>query len=67
VGELPFEITIDENSIMGVRKNLNPLKSIFVKIRVSESGDTREQKSDTTLKSAPFLVSEKNQIQLTLP
>ena len=67
VGELPFEITIDENSIMGVRKNLNPVKSIFVKVRVSENGDTQEQKSDTTLKSAPFLVTEKNQIQLTLP
>ena len=67
VGELPFEITIDENSIMGVRKNLNPAKSIFVKVRVSESGDTQEQKSDTTLESAPFLVTEKNQIQLTLP
>ena len=67
VGELPFEITIDENSIMGVRKNLNPAKSIFVKVRVSESGDTQEQKSDTTLKSAPFLVTETNQIQLTLP
>ncbi len=67
VGELPFEITIDENSIMGVRKNLNPVKSIFVKVRVSESGDTQEQKNDTTLKSAPFLVTETNQIQLTLP
>ena len=66
-GDLPFEITIDENSIMGVRKNLNPAKSIFVKVRLSESGDTQEQKSDTTLKSAPFLVNEKNQIQLTLP
>ena len=66
-GELPFEITIDENSIMGVRKNINPAKSIFVKLRVSESGDTQEQKSDTTLKSAPFLVTETNQIQLTLP
>ena len=52
---------------MGVRKNLNLAKSIFVKVRLSESGDTQEQKSDTTLKSAPFLVTEKNQIQLTLP
>ena len=66
-GDLPFEITIDENSIMGVRKNLNPAKSIFVKVRVSESGDTKEQKSDKTVKSTPFLVTEKNQIQLILP
>jgi hypothetical protein len=51
---------------MGVRKNLNPAKSIFVKVRVSESGDTQEQKSDTTVKSTPFLLTEKNQIQLIL-
>ena len=52
---------------MGVRKSLDAAKSIFVKVRVSKSGDTQEQKSDTTVKSAPFLVTEKNQIKLTLP
>ena len=66
-GELPFEIIIDENSLMGARKNLDTTKSIFVKVRVSESGDTREQKSDTSMKSMPFLISEKNRVELSLP
>ncbi len=67
VRELPFEITIDDNSIMGARKSLDETKTIFVKIRVSESGSVRTQKGDVTKKSAPFVMSTKNQIQIILP
>jgi tetratricopeptide (TPR) repeat protein len=67
VRDLPFELTIDNSSIMGARKSLDKTKSIFVKVRVSASGDTKEQRSDLTTKSVPFLISKKNQIHLTLP
>lgn len=67
VGELPFEIIIDEKSIMGARKSLDASKSIFVKVRLSVSGDTTEQKGDMTKKSAPFLMAKNNQVRIALP
>jgi cytochrome c-type biogenesis protein CcmH len=66
-GELPLEIIINEKSLMGARTNLDATRSIFVKVRVSESGDTREQKSDTSVVSKSFLILEKNRVELSLP
>ena len=67
VRELPFKITLDDSSIMGARKSIDETKAIFVKIRVSASGSTREQKGDLIKKTAPFVMSIKHQIQVMLP